>query len=269
MATFLISSLKMRKFKSTTKNIGYFFYRVLEPVFDPIKFFNGLGGYLWFIRDFVLFNKLYKDGLRFTDIFPQLHDKVSLTPFDAHYYHQQLWVFENVYSHKPTKHVDIASTYEMSGYLSKIVPTDFVDIRPFKVDLKNLTIIDGSILALPYADASLESISCLHVIEHIGLGRYGDPIDPDALRKACLELSRVVAVGGILYLSTPIGKKNVYFNAHRVSDPDYILSLFPNYELLTFLAVDDNGTLVSNSLPHDYINSNYALGMYKLRRKQI
>src|SRR2546430_12288402 len=48
----------------------------------------------------------------------------------------------------------------------------------------------------PFGDLELSSVSCLHVAEHIGLGRYGDAIDPLGTRKAIGELARVLAVDG-------------------------------------------------------------------------
>ena len=82
------------------------------------------------------------------------------------------------------------------GAISGSVPTIFVDYRPLEVRLPGLTCVAGTIEQLPFADVSLRSLSCLHVIEHIGLGRYGDSLDPDGSRKAAVELQRVVAVGG-------------------------------------------------------------------------
>ena len=86
-----------------------------------------------------------------------------------------------------------------------------MDIRPAELSLPGLTPREGSVLCLPYADNSLESLSCLHVVEHIGLGRYGDPIDPLGTMKALKELSRVVAKGGDLYFSLPGGEENRHF----------------------------------------------------------
>jgi SAM-dependent methyltransferase len=61
-----------------------------------------------------------------------------------------------------------------------------------------------------------DSLSCLHTIEHLGLGRYGDPLDPEGHLKGLAQLKRLVKPGGRLYLSTPIGPERVEFNAHRI-----------------------------------------------------
>ncbi len=253
----------MRVYKSKNKNTLLFIYRMASPIIDPIRFYHGVTGYFWYIRDLIKHNALSKNKIGFDmNLFPILDEKVSLTPFDAHYFYQQLWVFENVLKNKPKEHVDVASTYEMSGYLSKIVKTKFVDIRPIRTKIKNLEIIDGNILNLKFKNSSVPSLSSLHVIEHIGLGRYGDTIDPLGTKKACVELSRILAKGGRLYLSTPIGKERICFNAHRINSPQTIIKYCRGLKLVSFSVVDDEGEFHENVNYEDYKNLNYGCGMF-------
>lgn len=118
---------------------------------------------------------------------------------------------------KPARHVDVGSHNEWAVWMSVQTPITFIDIRPLPVKTEGFDSKAGSVLNLPYPDASVDSISCLHVIEHVGLGRYGDPLDPQGTIKACKELARVLAPGGRLYLSTPVGRARVCFNAHRIT----------------------------------------------------
>ena len=67
--------------------------------------------------------------------------------------------------------------------LTTITDVTFIDIRPLELKLDRYTGKKGSIVALPFGDGSVSSLSCLHVVEHVGLGRYGDPIDPDGSKK--------------------------------------------------------------------------------------
>ena len=258
----------MKTFKNPYKNYLYFLYRITAPIIDVYRLYTGVVGYIWYIRDFFQYNertghKLVVD----TNLFPILDEKTKFTAFDAHYYYQQLWVFENVLKIKPSKHVDIASTYQLSGYISKIVPTVFIDYRPIDTKLDNLSILQGDILRLPFESNSLESISCLHVIEHIGLGRYGDPIDPDGLLKACKELQRVLAIGGKLYISTPIGRERVCFNAHRVTDPSALSGYLNELTLETFNVVTDSGEFIQDAEMTDFAQSDYACGMFTFTKK--
>ncbi len=262
-----ILGYNMKKLKGKTKNTLYFFYRITAPFFDLLKFVYGLKGYIWFFRDYIKFYMTSEITPKITNIFPQLHDKKNFTPFDAHYFYQQIWVFENVLKRKPKSHIDIASTYELSGYLSKIVPTTFIDYRPVDTKLKNLKIMRGDITDLPLEDNSVSSLSCLHVLEHIGLGRYGDPVDSLSYKKAVSELQRVLKSDGLLYFSTPIGKEAVYFNAHRVFFPLTIIELFFDLKLLDFSVVDDDGNYLENQKPEKFSKLNYGCGLFLFTRK--
>ena len=259
----------MRKLSNKYLDALYLIHRLSSPVLDIRKMFYGLIGYIKYIKDIQTFNSLSAAPIKFDlNLFPVLDEATKLTAFDAHYYYQQLWVFENVYNTGPKKHVDIASTYELSGYLSKVVPTTFLDYRPIPAKMPNLEILSGDVLALPFETNSLMSVSCLHVIEHIGLGRYGDKVRPSGLEEACKELGRVVKPGGKLYLSTPIGVERVCFNAHRVSSPLKLLALFPEFELGEFNVVTDEGEYIQNTNPEQYTAQTYACGMFCLKRKE-
>jgi len=258
----------MRLQKSSIYNYFYWLYRIVSPVMDPIKFIKGIYGYIWFFKDYLLFTEQAGEkvevGLSY--IYPQLHDKTSITDLDSHYFYQQLWLFEKVLKDKPQQHVDFGSTYQMSGYLSKIVKTVFCDIRPIKTDLENLEVRSEDLLKLTYPDGSLTSVSCLHVIEHIGLGRYGDKLDVDGSKKAASELKRVLAVDGKLYVSCPIGIERVYFNAHRVFYPETVIEMFSGLTLEEFSYVDDNGKFIQNSTYQGLENLQYGCGMFIFKK---
>jgi len=200
------------------------------------------------------------------DSYPCLTDWVSATPFDPHYFYQGAWLARRVNTSKVVKHVDIGSSVLTMSVLSAQVETLFVDYRPLKASLSGLTSIAGNILDLPFSDASINSLSCLHVIEHIGLGRYGDPIDPLGSKKAALELQRVVSSSGNLFLSLPIGRERICFNAHRVHSPLTVLKLFPEMELIEFCYVDDVGEYHENQLVDVATNLEYGCGMFHFKK---
>ncbi len=60
--------------------------------------------------------------------------------------------------------------------------------------------------------------SCMHTIEHIGLGRYGDPLDAVGDQTALSELQRVVAPGGSLLIVVPVATAcfNTMLNASMI-----------------------------------------------------
>lgn len=193
---------------------------------------------------------------------PCLGDWSTHTPFDAHYFYQGAWLARKLAQSKPEKHVDIGSSVLTMSVLSATVDTIFVDYRPLKATLPGLTSLAGNILSLPFEDNSVGSLSCLHVIEHIGLGRYGDPIDPEGSRKAAAELQRIVSSGGELFLSLPIGRERICFNAHRVHAPNSVLGMLSQLKLVEFSYVDDNGQFQEAQSVHSANQLEYGCGMF-------
>lgn len=208
------------------------------------------------------------EAARDQDLFPQLGDWREVHELDAHYFHQDTWAANRIAELRPGRHVDVGSRIDLVGFLTAVTEVTFVDIRPLQVDIERLTCVAGSILELPFADRSLESVSCLHVAEHIGLGRYGDPLDPAGSIKAMAELQRVVAPGGHLLFSGPIGRPRTCFNAHRIHDPLAVLELFGELELVEFAVVDDAGRFTRHRDPAAYRDLSYGCGMFLLRRPE-
>jgi Caenorhabditis protein of unknown function, DUF268 len=203
---------------------------------------------------------------RFADLWPCLMDRVSHTPFDPHYFYQAAWMARNLAIENPPLHVDVGSDIGMLGVLSAYVPLLFVDYRPLRVHQEGLTPIAGDITRLPFADSSVSSLSSLHVIEHIGLGRYGDPIDPSGCFTGLHELERVLARGGRLYLSTPVGRERVCFNAHRVFATRTILNALPNLKVVRFGLVNDQGVFANACKFSLADNLSYGCGMFVMTK---
>lgn len=197
---------------------------------------------------------------------PCLGDWSTHTPFDAHYFYQGAWIARRVNVAKGARHVDVGSSVLTMSVLSAQVETTFVDYRPLKASLSGLVSVSGSILDLPFGDNTLASLSCLHVIEHIGLGRYGDPLDPQGSVKAALELQRVVASGGDLFISLPVGRERVCFNAHRVHSPLSVLKMFPEMKLVEFSYVDDAGRFCERKPVEEAAGFEYGCGMFHFRK---
>jgi hypothetical protein len=205
-------------------------------------------------------------SVRAADTYPCLADRLPATPFDPHYFYQGNWLARRLAEARPRQHVDIGSSVLTIGVLSAHVPTIFVDYRPLVVRQSGLSCVAADINRLPFADGAVTSLSCLHVIEHIGLGRYGDPINAKGASLAAAELQRLIGEGGALYLSTPIGRERVCFNAHRVFAPATILSLFSQLRLTNFSYVSDDGTLHENASPAQVAPLEYGCGLFEFRR---
>lgn len=241
-------------------------YRYVSP-FGELRRLPGLPGrYVRFLRDWARYSSMGSDSPRPADGYPCLGDDTPTTGFDAHYFFQEAWASRMLAAEKPSDHVDVGSRLSFVATISAFIPVRFVDIRPMVAELSGCTVISGSILSLPFPDKSVNSISCLHVIEHIGLGRYGDPLDPEGSRKAALELERVMAPGGTLLLSTPVGRPRTMFNAHRIHSPAQVRAMFPNLELVEYGGVDDRGRFTSPRSFDELDDCFYACGFFKFIR---
>ena len=198
--------------------------------------------------------------------YPCLHDRLPSTPVDAHYFYQDWWASRCIVDSNAETHVDVGSMVSFVGLLAASVKVVFVDVRPLVVHLQNLHPVQGDILTLPFGSGTIRSISCLHVAEHIGLGRYGGTLNPAGTRQACAELARVLAVGGHLYFSVPVGVPRICFNAHRVHSPEQILEYFHDLNLAGFACVDDRGVLHAHGQPLDFSRASYACGLFHLTK---
>ena len=200
------------------------------------------------------------------EAYPCLLDDTPSASYDSHYFYQDIWAFKRVLASGAAKHVDVGSRVDYVGFLTAVTSVTFVDIRPLSVDLERVECVRGSILAMPFEDGSCDSLSCLHVAEHIGLGRYGDSLNPLGTVEAAKELSRVLAPGGSLYFSVPIGRPRVCFNAHRVHSVEQILGYFPTVDLTGFSCVDDRGAFHDDADPAVLTGASYACGMFHFKK---
>lgn len=190
-----------------------------------------------FLKDRKRYEKLNinsRFNLSSKNIKPCIYDKTVSTPLDPTYFYQDTWCVKKIFENKPLRHYDIGSQAEMVGIVSQFTSTIMVDIRPVELKLPGLSFVKGNILDLPFEDNALGSISSICVIEHIGLGRYGDALDPFGSEKAIRELIRVLAPKGNLYISLPVDIENtIYFNAHRAFTREYVLELFQSIKLIS------------------------------------
>jgi len=196
------------------------------------------------------------------DFYPCLNDATANTGFDRHYVYHPAWAARIIKTNNPVKHIDISSTLYFCSMLSAFIPVEFYDYRPAKLFLKDLNMLAGDLMHLPFADQSVTSLSCMHTVEHVGLGRYGDPLDYDGDKKAIAELKRILATNGSLFFVVPLGNTNkIHFNAHRIYTKDSILSLFHDLTLQEFALIpedEEDGGLVVN--PDDALLAKQSYG---------
>lgn len=196
------------------------------------------------------------------DWYPCLDDNTQYTGFDSHYVYHPAWAARVVKEINPKFHVDISSTLHFCSILSAFVDVKFYDYRPALLNLSNLESGKIDLTNIFFESNSIESVSCMHTVEHIGLGRYGDPIDPDGDIKAINELKRIVKKGGNLLFVTPIGKPKIMFNAHRIYSYEMIMEAMIGFTLKEFSMIYDNHDFINNANPDDVKLQNYACGCF-------
>jgi hypothetical protein len=208
---------------------------------------------------------------RTVDVNPQLSDRASVTPIDRHYTYHPAWAARVLARTRPDKHVDISSTVNFCVVASAFVPIEFYDFRPAPIKLDGLYTGAADLTQLPFPTDSIASLSCMHVIEHVGLGRYGDPLDPDGDLKAISELVRVLAPGGALLVATPVGQPRVAFNAHRVYDHEAFARYFEPLELVEFALIAEHGEggLIVAPQPERVRAEYYACGCFWFRKSKM
>jgi len=238
------------------------------PVFHNMKNVHPIKGVMQFIKDWKQFQK-YGGEFKIIDLYPCLYDRYGdCGNIPKHYFHQDLWASTKIFKYPVDMHYDLGS--RVDGFLAHILPyqkTTMIDIRPLSFSLENLSFVQSDFTKLPFENNSIESISALHSIEHVGLGRYGDQIDPYSWKQSITEIKRVLKINGIIYFSVPIGRERICFNAFRVFNPSTILREFgKDFELIEFSVITDTDELIRNADIKKYETSNYACGLYMLKK---
>ena len=192
---------------------------------------------------------------------------------EGHYFHQDLRVAHLVYLDSPDRHIDIGSRIDgFVAHLASYRKVEVIDIRPLEKSAhENITFLQAD-LTQDFTIERADSVSCLHALEHFGLGRYTDNIDPNGHITGLRNIASLVKEKGRLYLSFPIGAKDqVCFNAHRVFHPQSVLSWKPiqdEFDLINFDFVDDNGTLhVQKAVEDVPVGTQYGCGVYTFRKR--
>lgn len=195
----------------------------------------------------------------------------------GHYFHQDLYFAREIYLAKPPHHFDVGS--RIDGFVSHLATfreVNVFDIRPLNVQIPGINFLQldimdtQSVLAFP----KISSLSCLHTLEHFGLGRYGDTINYDGWQLGLQNLSNLLLPRGRFYLSVPIGKvQRIEFNAHRIFNPKFLTQhLMQDFYIEKTAAVRDNGQLDLNAdfTDEEFLSEfddEYGCGLFVLTKR--
>jgi Caenorhabditis protein of unknown function, DUF268 len=201
--------------------------------------------------------------------FPVLLERTQPSAMLGEYFWQDLFVAKKIIESDPNRHIDVGSRIDgFVAHLACVRRVEVFDIRPLDADIGNLKFVQWDITSPndEYRGVA-DCVSCLHTLEHIGLGRYGDKLDAEGWKKGLRSLAELISQGGELWLSVPIGAQRVEFNAHRVFNPITIINeaIKNNLSLSTFYFLHSQGVQKSNDLEADCARLgkvDYALGIY-------
>jgi hypothetical protein len=233
-----------------------------------VRFPRNIVRFFEYIGELVRFRKMnrQRSKVRFRDAYPCLKDKSQTTPFDHHYTYHPAWAARVIAKTRPEFHIDISSILSFNVVLSAFVPVKFYDYRPADLKLSNLESGFADLKQLPFSENSIQSLSCMHTIEHIGLGRYGDELDASGDLKAIAELKRVLMPGGDLLFVTPVGKSKIEFNAHRIYSYEQIMEYFSPLTLKEFSLIPDAGGIIENADPQLVAQQQYGCGCFWFKK---
>lgn len=218
---------------------------------DPLRFCQSLRGLPAYITDWVKFRKNYKGIMRFTPCLSDRYTEAGATKTE--YFWQDLIVAQRIFDRAPVRHVDVGS--RIDGFVAHVASfrdIEVFDVRPMQTQIPRVSFQKADLTQpLPFEQgAYCDSLSCLHALEHFGLGRYGDRIDPLGYEKGLSNMAQLLKPGGTFYLSTPVGRPRVQFNANHVFEPKQIIKLAEsnNLTLIELLIVRGNKASESVSL---------------------
>jgi len=254
---------------------------------DLRKFRESCGGFAKYrqrLRNFKIDKVAFENSDYFEDgefsrgaIYPLLNDSGSdAGDTFSHYFIQDLFVAARIWNAKPIRHLDVGS--RIDGFVAHVASfrdIEVIDVRPLEINfVDTIKFTQQNIMESSGENFGMfDSISCLHALEHFGLGRYGDPVDNEGWRKGILGLFNLLEAGGALYLSVPAGfDQRVEFNAHRVfSLPFLSHELSQQFEIVNLSFITDEGHFIqtvdmkSEDFNTSY-NSVYGCGIWELKK---
>jgi SAM-dependent methyltransferase len=192
----------------------------------------------------------------------------------GHYFHQDLLVAGRIFTNQPTRHADIGSRIDgLVAHVASFREIEVLDIRDLTSPTSNILFQRADLMDPEFTLADYyDSVSCLHALEHFGLGRYGDRIDYRGHLMGWENIHRMLKAGGKLYFSVPIGDQRIEFNAHRVFSVPYLLNMIEGrYCLDAFSYVNDAGNLVRNpemtaEAVENSFSCHYGCGIFELTK---
>jgi SAM-dependent methyltransferase len=235
---------------------------------DPRKMLRSLAGLPRYVRDYLRFRSGYSGRLEFLPCLHDWHEEGGATKLE--YFWQDLLVARKIFAAKPERHVDVGS--RVDGFVAHVASfreIEVFDVRPISTEIPGVTFRQADLMR-PAAGMHecCDSLSCLHALEHFGLGRYGDPVDPTGFERGFASMAALLKTDGVFYLSVPVGVARVEFNGQRVLEPQAIIRLARDNSLQPreLALIRQGGRIEKIELDDaqlsDLARQRYALGLF-------
>jgi len=240
---------------------------------DPRRMLRSLRSLPRYLRDYFRFRSGYDGHLEFLPCLQDWFEEGGATKLE--YFWQDLLVARMIFEARPERHVDIGS--RVDGFVAHVASfreIEVFDVRPVSTQIPGVRFKQADFMQpatgmMGYCD----SLSCLHALEHFGLGRYGDPIDPKGFERGFENMASLLKKGGVFYLSVPVGAARVEFNGQRVLNPQAIIELAVenSLELREFTLIRQGGEVAVLGLDEarlfDLARQRYALGLFTFAKR--
>lgn len=240
---------------------------------DPRRMLRSIRGLPRFVRDYRRFRSGYRGPLELRPCLQDWFEEGGATKLE--YFWQDLLVARKIFAARPERHVDVGS--RVDGFVAHVASfreIEVFDVRPISARIPGVTFRQADLMQPATAMAGYcDSLSCLHALEHFGLGRYGDPVDPGGFERGFANMAALLKGGGVFYLSVPVGASRVEFNGQRVLDPRAIIQLARENSLAPReLTLIREGGKVEVLVPDearlsDLARERYALGMFTFAKR--
>lgn len=240
---------------------------------NPLLILRSIKRLPWFFSQKRQFKKLMKNSNTSFEIMPFLFDHDEQAGTLNEYFWQDLLVAKKIIEQNPKKHIDIGS--RIDGFISHLAcvrEIEVLDIRPISSVIENVKFTQWDINnPKEEFNYSSDCVSCLHTLEHLGLGRYGDKLDPDGWKKGLNSISKLIAKSGQLWLSVPLGNEKIVFNAHRIFNPKTIVNFSNTLDLHLneFYFLTNGGFRKSSNIELDMTRiakKDYTLGIFLFKK---
>ena len=251
-------------------------FRIIVQGMPLLTYLKGMPVFLKEYRKIRSQARISKESFPFGNLFPCFQEKEQESGVLAeHYFYQDLHIARKIFRNNPVRHVDIGS--RIDGFVAHVASfreIEVLDVRDLHLAIPNIRFTRANLAAkdfhlMDYCD----SLSCLHALEHFGLGRYGDPVDYEGHLTGWEHMFRMLKKGGKFYFSVPIGDQRIEFNAHRVFSMAYLLGLIEKrYDIDSFAYINDVQEFIADAVIDDAaIRENfgcrYGCGIFEMTRR--